>query len=131
MSSNGRETRLAQRFGVGLLCLIACVAAACGALTINQLLADPAKYRNQSVTVRGTVDQAASIAGRGAYRITDRDQGLWVVTTTGAPRRGARVEVTGHLQDGYDLSAFGNILQLPGSLRSGLVLVESSHKARD
>jgi hypothetical protein len=38
--------------------------------------------------------------------------------------------VTGRLQDGYDLSAFGSILKLPGSLQSGLVLIESSHKAR-
>jgi len=113
-----------------LLVVLAGAAAACGAHTINQLLADPAKYRNQTVTVRGTVAQSASVAGRGAYRLTDHDQGLWVVTTSGAPRQGARVEVTGRLQDGYDLSAFGNVIQLPGSLRSGLVLLEESHKAR-
>lgn len=113
-----------------LLVVLAGAAVACGAHTINQLLADPAKYRNQTVTVRGTVAQSASIAGRGAYRLTDRDQGLWVVTTSGAPRQGARVDVTGRLQDGYDLSAFGSVIQLPGSLRSGLVLIEESHKAR-
>ena len=111
--------------------VVACALAACGARTINQLLADPAKYRNQTVTVRGTVDQSVSIAGRGAYRITDGNQGLWVVTNTGAPRRGARVDVTGRLEDGYDLSAFGVLLQLPVSAQSALVLVESSHKARD
>lgn len=103
----------------------------CGAKSINQVLADPTRYRNGSVTVRGTVAESASVMGRGAYRITDGDQGLWVVTTSGAPRKGARVDVTGRLQDGYDLSAFGNILKLPGSLQSGLVLIESSHRARD
>jgi hypothetical protein len=41
------------------------------------------------------------------------------------------VDVTGRLQDGYDLSAFGGLLKLPGSMQSGLVLVASSHKARD
>jgi hypothetical protein len=102
----------------------------CGARSINQVLADPTKYRNQSVTVRGTVDQSASVMGRGAYRLTDGDQGLWVVTSSGAPRKGARVDVTGRLQDGYDLSAFGKTIKLPGSLQSGLVLVEQSHKAR-
>ena len=40
------------------------------------------------------------------------------------------MNVTGRLQDGYDLSAFGGAIKLPGSLQSGLVLVESSHKAR-
>jgi hypothetical protein len=122
---------LTQRLGAGLLLAVSGATIACGARSINQLLADPAKYRNQSVTVRGTVDQSASVAGRGAYRLTDGDQGLWVVTTSGAPRRGAHVKVTGKLQDGFDLSAFGNVIQLPGTLRSGLVLIEESHKAQD
>jgi hypothetical protein len=120
-----------RRIGTGLVLGLTLLAAGCGARSINQLLADPAKYRNESVTVRGTVDQSASVMGRGAYRITDRDQGLWVVTTGGAPRKGARVDVTGRLQDGYDLTAFGGAIRLPGALQSGLVLVESSHKARD
>jgi hypothetical protein len=109
----------------------AALSAACAARSINDVLADPAKYRNESVTVRGTVDQSASVMGKGAYRITDGDQGLWVVTSSGAPRKGARVDVTGRIQDGYDLSAFGNAIKLPGSLQSGLVLIESSHRARD
>ena len=120
-----------RRIGTGLVLGLTLLAAGCGARSINQVLADPAKYRNESVTVRGTVDQSASVMGRGAYRITDRDQGLWVVTTSGAPRKGARVDVTGRLQDGYDLTAFGGAIRLPGALQSGLVLVESSHKARD
>jgi len=111
--------------------MLGLTASACGARSINDLLADPAKYRNQSVTVRGTVEESASVLGRGAYRITDRGQGLWVATTSGAPRKGARVEVKGRLQDGYDLSAFGGLIKLPSTLQSGLVLVESSHKARD
>lgn len=119
-----------QRVGAGLVLGLSLVAVGCATRSINQLLADPARYRNESVTVNGTVDQSASVMGRGAYRITDGDQGLWVVTTSGAPRKGARVKVTGRLQDGYDLTAFGGAIKLPGSLQSGLVLVESSHKAR-
>ena len=107
------------------------MAAGCGAKSINQVLADPAKYRNQTVTVHGTVDESASVLGRGAYRITDDGQNLWVVTSGGAPRKGARVNVTGHLQEGYDLSGLGNIIKLPGAVQSGLVLVEESHKAKD
>ncbi len=119
------------RCGAGLVLALALMAVGCATRSINQLLADPAKYRNESVTVRGTVDQSASVMGKGAYRITDGDQGLWVVTSSGAPRKGARVDVTGRLQDGYDLSAFGSAIKLPGSLQSGLVLIESSHKAHD
>src|SRR6187549_3316106 len=108
------------------LFLTALAAAGCsGARSLNDLLADPAKYRDRSVTVRGTVADSASVMGNGAYRITDHEQGLWVVTRSGAPRKGARVEVTGQLQDGYNLSAFGAGRKLPGSLQNGLVLVES------
>lgn len=122
-----RTRRLATLFVLGLTI----AAAGCGAKSINQVLADPTKYRNTSITVRGTVDESVSVMGRGAYRLADGDQKLWVVTSSGAPRKGARVDVTGRLQDGYDLSGFGGVLKLPGSLQSGLVLVESSHKARD
>ncbi len=120
-----RQRRIGPVFALALL------AAGCGAKSINQVLADPAKYRNQTITVHGTVEESASILGRGAYRITDGDKGLWVVTSSGAPSKGAKVNVTGRLEEGYDLSGFGGALKLPGSLQSGLVLVESSHKAQD
>jgi hypothetical protein len=117
--------------GIVLLFLLSFLTVGCGAKSINQVLADPAKYRNQSVTVHGTVDESASVMGKGAYRISDEGQSLWVVTSGGAPRKGARVNVTGHLQEGYDLSGLGNIIKIPGAIQSGLVLMESSHKAKD
>ena len=117
--------------GIILLSLVSAMVVGCGAKSINQVLADPAKYRNQTVTVHGTVDESASVIGRGAYRISDGGQNLWVVTSGGAPRKGARVNVTGHLQEGYDLSGLGNIIKIPGAIQSGLVLVESSHQAKD
>lgn len=119
------------RHGLVLVVVLGLLTAACGAKSINQVLADPAKYRNQSVTVHGTVDESASLMGKGAYRISDGGQSLWVVTSGGAPRKGARVNVTGRVQEGYDLSALGGVLKLPGSLQSGVVLMESSHKAKE
>jgi hypothetical protein len=116
---------------VGSIAALAFVAAACGPVTINRLLADPAKYRNKDVTVRGEVTESASVLGKGAYKLSDGDASLWVVTTSGAPRKGARVDVTGRVQDGYDLGALASVVKLPGSFQSGLVLVERSHKARD
>ena len=118
-----------RHHGIGFLFMLSVLAAGCGAKSINQVLADPAKYRNQSVTVHGTVDESASLLGRGAYRISDGGQTLWVVTSGGAPRKGARVNVTGHLQEGYDVSGLGGVIKLPGAVQNGLVLVESSHKA--
>jgi hypothetical protein len=116
-----RRKRMALVLGVVVL------AAGCGALSIKQVLADPAKFRNQTLTVHGTVDESVSVLGRGAYRISDGDQSLWVVTNAGAPRKGAHVNVTGRLQEGYDLS----FIKLPDPLQNGLVLVDSSYKVRD
>jgi hypothetical protein len=117
-----RHLRMTLVFGMALL------AASCGPKSINQVLTDPGKFRNQNVTVRGTVDQSISVLGRGAFRIVDGDQGLWVVTNSGAPRQGARVDVTGRIQDGFDFSGLG--IKLPGPVQNGLVLVESSRSSR-
>lgn len=122
---------IARRIAGAVVLVILAVSAAGCATSINQVLSDPTKYRNKTVTVRGTVDQSASILGRGGYRITDAGQSLWVVTSGGAPRKGARVQVKGRLQDGYDLSGLGRVLKLPEALQNGLVLIESSHKATD
>jgi membrane protein implicated in regulation of membrane protease activity len=122
---------MTRRLAVPLILALALVSAACATKTINQVRADPAKYRNQTVTVRGTVAESASIMGKGAYKLTDGDDSLWVVTSGGAPRKGARVDVTGRIEDGYDLGGLGRILKLPEALQNGLVLIESSHKARD
>lgn len=121
---------MVRRWG-RLFALLAFLAAGCSSTGISQVLADPGKYRDRTVTVRGTVTVGASVLGRGAYRITDADQGLWVVTTGGVPRKGARVDVTGRVQDGYDLAGLGRLLKLPEDLQSGVVLVESSHKVRE
>jgi len=131
MLHRSEVTMVKQLAGMVLVFMLSVVAVGCGAKSINQVLADPAKYRNQSVTVHGTVDESASVLGRGAYRISDGGQSLWIVTNGGAPRKGARVNVTGHLQEGYDVSGLGGVIKLPGALQNGLVLVESSHKAHD
>jgi hypothetical protein len=122
---------MTRRIPIGLFLGLMLLSAACATKTINQIRADPAKYRNQDVTVRGTVAQSASVMGKGAYKLTDGDDSLWVVTGGGAPRNGARVDVTGRIQDGYDLGGLGRVLKLPEALQNGLVLIESSHKARD
>lgn len=122
---------MTRRIPIGLILGLVLLSAACATKSINQVRADPAKYRNQSVTVRGTVAESASVMGKGAYKLTDGDDSLWVVTSGGAPRKGARVDVTGRVQDGYDLGGLGRVLKLPEALQNGLVLIESSHKARD
>jgi hypothetical protein len=124
-------TMAKRRSAIALVFVLAISAAACGGVTINKVLADPGKYRNNEITVPGTVTETVSVLGKGAYRISDGDQSLWVITSSGAPRKGARVAVTGHVQEGFDLGSLGGVIKLPESVKSGVVLMESSHKARD
>lgn len=98
----------------------------CEQKTINEILADPGRYANREVAVVGTVTQSASVLGTGGYEIEDGTGKLLVVSRTGVPRKGAKIVVKGTIRDGYDLSLF----KLPGILGSGLVMVESSHKAK-
>jgi hypothetical protein len=104
--------------------------AACAARTVNQVLADPSRYRNREVRLSGAVVDSYSFVNRGAYRIDDGTGQLWVVSDKGVPRTKARVTVTGTIRDGFDLGSLGDRINLPVGLGSGLVLMESSHKAK-
>ena len=100
----------------------------CERKSINQILADPHQYAHREVGVVGQVIQSYSVLGRGAYQIEDGTGKLWVVSYDGkgVPRKGARVGVKGKIQDGFDL---GTLVKLPEVVSSGLVMIESTHKA--
>jgi hypothetical protein len=123
--------RLSLRFlGATILAVSALVPAACASMTINRVLADPSRYRNREVRLSGAVVESFSLANRGAYRIDDDTGQLWVVSDTGTPRKGARVTVKGTIREGFNLGSLGDRIHLPAGVGSGLVLMESSHKAR-
>lgn len=107
--------------------------ASCAQKTVNHVLADPARYAHKDVSLAGRVVESVSVAGKGFYRLEDPTGRLWVFSQRGVPRKGATVKVKGRVQDGFDISAFGNVLRLPEPVRerieSGLLLVESSHRA--
>lgn len=121
MSNPRRAAAIAVCVGLGL------ALAGCGATTINHVLAEPGRYADKDVTLSGQVVKSSSVLGKGAYMLDDGTGRVWVVTKVGAPRQGARVEVKGRVRDVVNL---GGILDLPPEVGSGLVLVETSHKAR-
>jgi len=115
----------------GVLLLLAAMSlllAACEQKTINQILAEPNRYANRDVGVLGTVVQSYSVLGRGAYQIEDGTGKLLVISDKGVPRKGARVGVKGKIKDGFDL---GGLIKLPAGIGTGLVMIESSHRAKD
>jgi hypothetical protein len=103
----------------------------CEQKTINQIMADPQKYANKEVGIRGKVTKSYSVMGNGAYQVEDGTGALWVVSHTGVPREGARVAVKGTIRDGYNFGDLGSLLKIPPPFRSGLVMIESKHKAAD
>ena len=112
---------------LALVAALALSAAGCASTTINRLLAEPERYRNDDVRLRGDVVESMSLLGHGVYRLDDGTGTIWVVSRRGVPRKGARVEVKGEVKDVVDI---GSIFRLPDQIGSGLVLVEDSHRAR-
>ena len=103
----------------------------CEHKSINHILADPQRYANHEVLVVGIVVRSYSVVGRGAYEVNDGTGTLWVVSKTGVPREGVRVGVKGTIQEGFNLGELGPRLRLPESVRSGVVMLESEHRAKD
>ena len=117
-----------KRRGLAALLLTAGLfAAGCATKTVNHILADPGRYRDRQVTLSGSVGDSYSIGNRGIYRIEDRTGRLWVVSDRGVPRKGARVKVRGVIREGFNLGPLTE--RLPRGLGTGLVLIESSHRA--
>lgn len=126
------ELRPSFRHGVLIAVAVAALAstAACASTkTVNEILADPTRYRDREVKVSGEVVDSYSAVNRGAYRIDDGTGQLWVISETGVPRRTAKVTVKGRVREGFNFGSLGDALKLPPGIAAGLVLMESSHKA--
>ena len=120
----GRVHRLAS---VLALVFLAALGTACATKSINHVLSDPGRYRDQEVTIGGRVSNSFSIVGRGAYEVDDGSGRLWVVSDHGVPRKDARVSVTGTIREGINLGSLGDMIRLPSG---GVVMVEREHKVR-
>jgi hypothetical protein len=123
--------RLCRSVILTVLSVTALLSAACAARTVNQVIADPSRYRNREVKLSGTVVDSYSLVDRGAYRIDDGTGQLWIVSDNGVPRKSARVDVKGTIREGFNLGSLGDRINLPSAVGSGLVLIESSHKAKN
>lgn len=131
MTHTPRMKQLHRAVVVAVLSVSALASAACASRTVNQVLADPSRYRDREVRLSGAVVDSYSFVNRGAYRIDDGTGQLWVVSDKSVPRTSARVTVTGTIREGFNLGSLGDRINVPLGLGSGLVLMESSHKAKN
>ena len=124
----------ARPFRFALLTFIAGAALGSGACastrTVNDILADPSRYRNHTVKLSGEVVDSYSVVNRGAYRIDDGTGQMWIVSEKGVPRKTARVTVKGRVREGFNFGSLGDKIKLPTAIATGIVLMEASHKAK-
>lgn len=118
---------------LGIVVGLALAVSGCATKTVNDVMADPSRYADRNITLKGAVVESYSVAGNGFYRLEDPTGKLWIFSNRGVPRRGAYVQVKGKVKDGFDLTSVTDFLSLPEPIRerieSGLLLIESSHKA--
>lgn len=69
--------------------------------TVNQINADPGRYRDKTISIVGTVTDSWGVLGNGAYEIDDGTGRIWVVADRAVPSRGARVEAKGRVVNGF------------------------------
>lgn len=107
---------------------------ACAAKTVNDVMADPGRYRDREVSVRGEVTESVGVLGRGFFKLQDEGGALWVYTTRGLPRKGARVSSKGTVRDLATVDQLTSRESVPEIVRqavgSGLLLVERDRTAQ-
>jgi hypothetical protein len=121
MDRTMRAGALVLAAGVGLL------GAGCTHMTVNKLMAQPARYHNREVALKGDVIKSVGLLGHGAYQLDDGTGTIWVYSSRGMPRQGARVKVWGRVKDVVDL---GGIIPLPREVGSGLIMEQTRIKGR-
>lgn len=78
---------------------------------VNQ---NPGRYAGKEVTIGGRVTDSYGVAGRGAFQLDDGTGTMWVFAgPRGIPGSGAKVAVTGHVEQGISLGGhnFATILR--------------------
>ena len=124
--ANSRRTRHAGLFL--LLGALSLSALGCARTTISRILAEPQRYTHRGdVRLDGDVVESMSFLGHGAYKLDDGTGTIWVYSTRGMPRQGARVKVWGTIRDVVDL---GTIVPLPREVGSGLVMQQTKLHAK-
>lgn len=83
-------------------------------VSIAKINRDPGRYAGEEITIAGRVTDSYGALGRGAFQIDDGTGTMWVLAGQyGVPGTGAKVAVTGHIEQGFTLAGrnFATILR--------------------
>jgi hypothetical protein len=81
--------------------------------SIADINRDPARFANQEITISGQASDSFGAMGNGIFQIDDGSGRIWVVSQNfGIPGNGAKVAVTGRVQQGISFGGrtFGTVL---------------------
>lgn len=101
---------LAFLLSVGILLLVGCPPRE----SIAKINRDPGRYAGKEVTIAGRVVDSYGALGRGAFLIDDHTGTMWVLAGQyGVPGAGAKVAVSGRIEQGFTLGGrnFATILR--------------------
>jgi hypothetical protein len=83
-------------------------------VSISDIKADPTKYQNQQVAVKGRVTETFAIPfiNKGMYQISDDSESIWILTKRDVPFRGDKVIVRGEVKTAVTVNnrTFGTII---------------------
>ncbi len=95
-----------QRLAVSGMLMIIWLSACAGSMKISELTADPGKYSDKEVTVKGKVSQvyAIPLLSQSVVKINDGSGDLWVKPYNRVPGEGQEITVTGKVKIGLTLA---------------------------
>lgn len=100
--------------GIALGSLVLCLAGCTRHASIADILRDPAQYADKEVTIDGQASSGFGGFGNGFFQLDDGTGKIFVLTQNfGIPAEGARVSVTGEVQQGISVGgrSFGVIFK--------------------
>jgi hypothetical protein len=108
--------RLCSRLSLTLLLIVGTlVLAACPTRTsIEKINRDPGRYAGKDVAIAGHVTTSFGALGTGVYEVDDGTGRMWVFSERyGVPGNGAKVAVTGHIEQGFSFGgrSFATIMR--------------------
>ncbi len=73
--------------------------------SIAKVNRDPGRYMGREITIAGRVVDSYGAMGRGAFLLDDRTGSMWVLAGHyGVPASGAKIAVTGQIEQGFTIS---------------------------
>jgi hypothetical protein len=81
--------------------------------SIAKIDRDPGRYMGREITIAGRVIDSYGAMGRGAFLLDDHTGTMWVLAGHGVPGTGAKLAVTGYVEQGFTLGGrnFATILK--------------------